>query len=182
MEGFDGLIDLLQHRRDAYDAVAVASVVEVPPHYHFDYFTSGGEMVNPWGGVEALLTHAISSIIEVPTAHAPMMESDDIAAVDPGIVDARMAAEVISITFFQSVLKGLQRSPRIVTEESEFSRPDVMTAENVSCLVMPEGCLGLPTLAALHQGIPVIQGSRESELDEKRPFRPSLETRPILRS
>ena len=157
VEGFDGLIDLLQHRRDAYDAVAVASVVEVPQHYHFDYFTSGGEMVNPWGGVEALLTHAVSSFIEVPTAHAPMMESDDIAAVDPGIVDARMAAEVISITFFQSVLKGLQRSPRIVTEESEFSRPDVMTAENVSCLVMPEGCLGLPTLAALHQGIPVIQ-------------------------
>ena len=57
------------------------------------------------------MTHAVSSVMEVPTAHAPMMESDDIAAVDPGIVDARMAAEVISITFFQSVLKGLQRSP-----------------------------------------------------------------------
>lgn len=157
VEGLDGLIELLQDRRSSYDAVAVASVVEVPQHYHFDYFTSGGEMVNPWGGVEALLTHAVSSIMEVPTAHAPMMESDDIAAVDPGVVDARMAAEVISITFFQSVLKGLQRSPRIVTDDSEFSRADVMTAENVSCLVIPEGCLGIPTLAALHQGIPVIE-------------------------
>ena len=157
VEGFVGLIELLRARRGTYDAVAVASVVEVPQHYHFDYFTSGGEMVNPWGGVEALLTHAVSSIMEVPTAHAPMMESDDIAAVDPGVVDARMAAEVISITFFQSVLKGLQRSPRIVTDESEFNHPDVMTAENVSCLVIPEGCLGLPTLAALHQGIPVIE-------------------------
>lgn len=157
VEGLDGLIDLLQGKQGAYDAVAVASVVDVPHHYHFDYFTSGGEMVNPWGGVEALLTHAVSSIMEVPTAHAPMMESDDIAAVDPGVVDARMAAEVISITFFQSVLKGLQRSPRIVTDEAEFGRADVMTAENVSCLVIPEGCLGLPTLAALHQGIPVIE-------------------------
>ena len=157
VEGFDGLIELLQSRHGSYDAVAIASVVDVPQHYHFDYFTSGGEMVNPWGGVEALLTHAVSSIVELPTAHAPMMESDDIAAVDPGIVDARMAAEVISITFFQSVLKGLQRSPRIVTDESEFGNADVMTAEQVSCLVIPQGCLGLPTLAALHQGIPVIE-------------------------
>ena len=44
-----------------------------------------------------------------------------------------------------------------MTDESEFDRADVMTAENISCLVIPEGCLGLPTLAALHQGIPVIE-------------------------
>lgn len=157
VEGFDGLVELLVKKKDTYDALAIASVVEVPQHYHFDYFTSGGEMVNPWGGVEALLTHGVSSIVDVPAAHAPMMESDDIAAVDPGVVDARMAAEVISITFFQSVLKGLQRSPRIVTDESEFVRSDVVVAEDVSCLVVPEGCLGLPTLAALHQGILVIE-------------------------
>ena len=160
VEGFEGLIGLLLDRRDSYDAVALASVVEVPSHYHFDYFTSGGEMVNPWGGVEALLTHAVSAALDVPAAHAPMMESDDIAAVDPGIVDARMAAEIISITFFQSVLKGLQRAPRIVplTEPgaARFGRSDTLWAEDVSCLVMPDGCLGLPTLAALRQGIPVI--------------------------
>ena len=157
VEGSEGLIDLLMDKKGAYDAVAIASVVEVPQNYHLDYFTSGGEMVNPWGGVEALLTHAVSSIMDVPTAHAPMMESDEIAAVDPGVVDARMAAEVISITFLQSVLKGLQRSPRIVTDEAELNRADVLTAENVSCLIIPEGCLGLPTLAALHQGMPVIE-------------------------
>jgi hypothetical protein len=32
----------------------------------------------------------------------------------------------------------------------------VLTARDVSCLVIPEGCIGLPTLAALEQGIPVI--------------------------
>ena len=31
-----------------------------------------------------------------------------------------------------------------------------MTVANVSCLVIPDGCVGLPTLAALQQGIPVI--------------------------
>lgn len=156
VEGVAGLLDTLIEKRDIYDAVALASVVEVPAHYHYDYFTSGGEMVNPWGGVEAILTHAVSAILNIPTAHAPMMESDDIAAVDPGIVDSRMAAEIISITFLQSVLKGLQRAPAIVTDESRFDSPGVVTAEDISCMVIPDGCLGLPTLAALRQDIPVI--------------------------
>ena len=67
-----------------------------------------------------------------------------------------MAAEAVSLTFLQCTLKGLQRSPRIVTDPSAMSRPGVTTAEDVSCLVIPDGCLGLPTLAALEQGITVI--------------------------
>ncbi len=156
VEGLSGLLKSLIDRRGIYDAVALASVVEVPPHYHYDYFTSGGEMINPWGGVEALLTHAVSAILNIPVAHAPMMESDDIAAVDPGIVDSRMAAEIISLTFLQSVLKGLGRSPAIVTDPSELARLNVLSAEDISCLVIPDGCLGLPTLAALRQDITVI--------------------------
>ena len=155
-DGLDGLLDILTDTRAAYDAVAIASVVEVPARWHYDYFTGGGEMVNPWGGVEALLTHAVSSIIDAPAAHAPMMESDEIMAVDPGVVDARMAAEIISVTFLQSVLKGLRNAPRIETDPDIIERPDVLSAEDVSCLITPDGCLGLPHLAALRQGIPVI--------------------------
>ena len=76
---------------------------------------------------------------------------------DVGVVDPRMAAEAVSMTFFQSVLKGLQRSPRIVTGHDGMREPGVITARDISCLVLPEGCLGLPTLAALEQGIPVIE-------------------------
>ena len=155
-DGLDGLLDILADARAAYDAVAIASVVEVPARWHYEYFTGGGEMVNPWGGVEALLTHAVSSIIDAPAAHAPMMESDEIMAVDPGVVDARMAAEIISVTFLQSVLKGLRNAPRIETDPDIIERPDVLSAEDVSCLITPDGCLGLPHLAALRQGIPVI--------------------------
>ena len=75
---------------------------------------------------------------------------------DPGIVDPRMAAEAVSLTFLQCTLKGLQRSPRIITDPNAMQRPGVITAEDVSCLVIPDGCLGVPTLAALEQGIPVI--------------------------
>ena len=32
----------------------------------------------------------------------------------------------------------------------------LLTVADVSCLVIPDKCLGLPTLAALEQGIPII--------------------------
>jgi len=67
-----------------------------------------------------------------------------------------MAAEAISVTFLQSVLKGLKKSPRIITDQEAMNKNGVMTASDISCLVIPDGCVGLPTLAALEQGIKVI--------------------------
>ncbi|MCY4529405.1 MAG: DUF3326 domain-containing protein [Chloroflexi bacterium] len=149
------VFNVLDTYRGEYDAVALSTLVDVDiPHE--SYFSSRGELVNPWGGVEAMLTHAISTLYNVPSAHAPMMESTEVANIDPGVVDPRMAAEVISLTFLQSVLKGMHASPRIVTGPAEMSQSDTLTARDVSCLVIPDGCIGLPTLAALEQGIPVI--------------------------
>ena len=156
VEDLVGLFRCLSERKDQYDAVAVSSVIDVPYEFHLGYFEAKGAMINPWGGVEAMLTHALSSFFNVPTAHSPMFESQEIANLDPGIVDPRMAAEAVSVTFLQCTLKGLQRSPRIVTDAEAMRRPGVVTVEDISCLVIPDGCLGLPTLAALEQGIPVI--------------------------
>lgn len=156
VEGLDGLCAVLDEYRNKYDAVALASVIDVPREFHMEYFLSRGRMVNPWGGVEAILTHAVSSMYNVPSAHSPMLESREIANLDPGIVDPRMAAEAVSLTFLQSVFKGLHRSPRIVTDREAMRQPNVIKAADISCLVIPDGCLGVPTLAALEQGIPVI--------------------------
>ncbi|MFB3103209.1 MAG: DUF3326 domain-containing protein [Alphaproteobacteria bacterium] len=174
--GIDRLLDLLAETRDDYDAVAISSLITVPDGYHEQYFTSDGAMVNPWGGVEAMLTHAVSHFLDVPSAHAPMMESREILFEDPGRVDPRMAAEAISSSFFQCVLKGLKQSPAIVTDPSQMRSDDVLTVEDVSCLVLPDGCIGLPTLAALEQGIPVIavregKGLMENDLSVL-PWRP----------
>jgi hypothetical protein len=156
VENFTALCEVLERERGTYDAVAIASVIDVPAQYHEDYFGSGGEMVNPWGGVEALLTHSISSLFNVPSAHSPMLENHDIAYADTGIVEPRLAAEAVSMAFLHCILKGLHRSPAIVTDPVEMSDGATLSAKDVSCLVIPGGCLGLPTLAALRQGIPVI--------------------------
>jgi hypothetical protein len=164
VEELASLCRLLDERQGTFDAVAISSVIDVPQEFHQGYFDSHGEMVNPWGGVEAMLTHALSTIYNVPTAHSPMFESQAVANADPGIVDPRMAAEAVSLTFLQCTLKGLQRSPQIITESNAMTRPGVLTAEDVSCLVIPDGCLGLPTLAALEQGITVIAVRENSNL------------------
>jgi uncharacterized protein DUF3326 len=155
VQRFECLKSVLDEHNGDYDAVAIASIIDVPKTYHRDYFRLEGEMVNPWGGVEAILTHAVSLLYNIPSAHAPMFESEEIADIDPGVVDPRMAAEAVSTTFLQCILKGLQRSPKIV-KPGDGVEKGVMTVSDISCLVIPNGCIGLPTLAALEQGIPVI--------------------------
>lgn len=156
VEHLEHLITALDKYRSEYDAVALATVIQVPKEWHVSYFQSEGEMVNPWGGVEAIFTHAISLLYDVPSAHSPMLESHEIESLEPGLVDPRMAAEAVSYTFLQCIFKGLQRSPRIVSDPEAMRQPGVLTAADVSALVIPQGVVGLPVLAALEQGIPVI--------------------------
>ena len=156
VERLEKLCAVLDDHKGEYDAVALSSVIDVPREFHMEYYLSEGEMVNPWGGVEAMLTHAISYLYDVPSAHSPMLESREITQMTPGIVDPRMGAEAVSLTFLQCVLKGLHRAPRILTDPDAMGQAGVLTAADVGCLVIPDGGLGLPTLAALEQGIPVI--------------------------
>ena len=139
VEGMEHIWQPLDSRLGAFDAVTISSVIDVPPEFHREYYERQGSMINPWGGVEAMLTHAISLKYGIPTVHSPMFESRQIAELDLGIVDPRMAAEVVSVTFFQSVLRGLQCSPKIVLCEPKAV--DTIGGEDVSCMVIPSGCL-----------------------------------------
>jgi hypothetical protein len=156
IEGLERVRAVLEENQGTFDALALASVIQVDEAYHEEYFHCDGTMTNPWGGVEAMLTHALSLIYEIPTAHSPMLENHNVANFDLGLVDPRLAAEAVSLTFVQCMLKGLQRSPRIVTDPEAMREPGLLTAADISCLVIPDKCVGLPTLAALEQGIPVI--------------------------
>lgn len=156
IEALENLCDVMQKYRDEYDSVALHTGIDVPPEFHLEYLKSRGEMVNPWGGVEAMLTHALTMMFGVPTAHAPMVKNMEIANLHGGVVDPRIASEAISSTFLMCVLKGLHKSPRIIRDSSVFGHSGVLTNADISCLIIPDGCVGLPTLAAMEQGIPVI--------------------------
>ncbi len=162
IEYFERLCEALEEHRKDYDAVALNSLIHVPKHYHADYFTSDDISVNPWGGVEAMLTHAISMLFNIPSAHSPMMTSEEVMNLDVGIVDPRKSAEAVSTTYLHCILKGLHKSPRIVSDASIHGDTNLMTVADLSCLIIPDNCIGLPTLAAIEQGIPVI-AVRENE-------------------
>ncbi len=157
VEGLESVCNALDRRAGEYDAVAIASLIKVPSHYHEDYFNDSADaMVNPWGGVEAMLTHTLSRRYRIPTAHAPMMTSREVQTLDYGPVDPRKAAEPVSATYLFCVLKGLHRSPAVSPHTAGPVSTGHIGAENIHCLVIPDGCVGLPTLAALAQDIPVI--------------------------
>lgn len=174
IEHLEYLCELLTEYRSQYDAVALSTLINLSNTTHIDYFSQ--ETINPWGGVEAMLTHAISMLFNIPSAHSPMMESKEIMNLDVGIVEPRKAAEAISLTFLHCILKGLHKSPQIVTDQSFFGRAGVLSAADISCLIIPDGCVGLPTLAALEQGVPVIavkenKNRMQNKLEEL-PFAP----------
>jgi hypothetical protein len=176
IEGLEQLFKVLRAHRAEYDAIALTSIIDVSKELMMDYFQSSGDMVNPWGGVEAMLTHTITMLFGVPAAHSPMLESTDVLEMQLGVVDPRMSAEAISTSFLHCILKGLHQSPRIITDGLLFTHQSAITAADISCIVIPDGCVGLPTLAALEQGIPVIavkeNKSRMKNDLKALPFRP----------
>jgi len=176
IEALENLCNIIRKHKNEYDAVALHTGIDSPPEYHLEYLRSNGTMVNPWGGVEAMLTHSLTKMFGVPTAHAPMVKNMEIANLHAGVVDPRISPEAISSTFLLSVIKGLHRSPRIITDTSVFGQSGVITNNDISCLIIPDGCVGLPTLAAMEQGIPVIavrenKNRMQNRLDDY-PFKP----------
>lgn len=141
-----------------FDALAIASPIQVPAGAALDYFHSTKLAVNPWGGIEAKVSREIAGRLNKPVAHAPI-ECDDTKD-DEALfeilyreeVDPRKAAEVCSSCYIHCVLKGLHSAPRIGRG---------IHRDSVGCLVSPDGCVGRPHLACFDAGIPVI-GVREN--------------------
>ncbi len=84
----------------------------MPINFYKDYFEHDKIGVNPWGGYEAMLTHSIAELLNVPCAHAPMMSKLQIKDLEYGIVDPRKAPEVLSTTWLYCIIKGLHKSPQ----------------------------------------------------------------------
>ncbi len=149
----EGVEDLIkQVSKYKYDALAIASPIEVGKGVAMEYFKISGPCVNPWGGIEAIISKQIANAINKPVAHAPIdcsyeESEEEFQLPYTTIVDKRKAAEVISCCYLHCVLKGLHKAPRIGRGINRSS---------VSCLVSPVGCIGPPHEACFDAGIPII--------------------------
>lgn len=151
LEGHTELVDQL-HDKD-FDALAIASQIEVPKDVALDYFRNGG--VNPWGGVEAKLSKVLGRAFGRPVAHAPI-ENGSLDFKDYDFIsDPREAAELVSVCYLHCVLKGLHKAPQI----SLFG--DVRLSD-VGCMVSADSGIGRPHRACMRKGIPliIVQGNK----------------------
>jgi hypothetical protein len=163
IKNIDQLFKLIEKHKNNYDALGLSTIIKVPESFNKEYFKSEKIGVNPWGGTEAMLTHSVAENFRMPSAHSPMsydMKEFHID-MDLGIVDPRKAPETASVTYLHCILKGLHKSPRIV----DFDKG--LNVESVSCLIIPDGCVGLPILACLDHGIPVIAVKNKNIMQNK---------------
>ncbi len=150
-EGVEELI--LQVSDMRFDALAVASPIQVPDGVALKYFRDSCSCANPWGGIEARVSRQIADALNKPVAHAPIECEDTkhelelFEILSREVVDPRKAAEVCSSCYIHCILKGLHQAPRIGRGISRSS---------VSCLISPVGCVGRPHKACFEAGIPVI--------------------------
>lgn len=149
VENIEKLFGITKKYMQNYDAIGLSTFIKVPDQFHKMYFTEDN-MINPWGGIEAMLTHSLSLEFNIPSAHSPMMSSREIMDLEVGIVEPRKAPETSSVTYLHCILKGLHKSPKLVPFDKGLN------VEDISCLIIPDGCVGLPTLAAIEHEIPVI--------------------------
>ncbi len=155
VEGWKELVEEVKNYD--FDALAIASPITVTKEIALGYLKNGG--VNPWGGIEAITSKLIATELNKPVAHAPMDTEDN-----PWIkyyqdkVDPRMAAEMISVCFLQSVFKGLHKAPRIGKG---------LSVNDVDVMVSPYGCWGRPHKACMENNIPIIVVKENKTIENK---------------
>src|SRR3989344_5695542 len=84
INSLEKIFQVVEKHKNDYDAVALSTFIRVPKYFHEKYFKDS-DMVNAWGGIEAMLTHSIAEIFNIPCAHSPMMTSKEVMNTDLGI-------------------------------------------------------------------------------------------------
>jgi hypothetical protein len=153
IENLEKLLKVIKNNKDKYDSFALHTKIQNGEKLMDSYFKDE-LIVNPWGGIEAMITYSLSNIFDISVAHSPMTSIVDNLGYELPIVDPAKAPETLSITELHCVLKGMYKTPKIV--EAIKGINGILTNSDIHALVIPDRCIGLQFLAAIEQNIPVI--------------------------
>lgn len=131
-----------------FDVLVVNTPIEANDDEIMDYLTRDGG-TNIWGGVEAKLSKLMSEKLNKPVIHAPV-ENSEVFKTFNEIVDPRKAAEMVSVCYLHSCLKGGHVAPKISLKDSAYWNTDI------DFLITPVNVVGRPHFACLKAGIPII--------------------------
>jgi hypothetical protein len=148
IENFNEMI--WQVRDYDFDVLVVHTPITVKDKEVKKYLESDGG-INPWGGVEALLSRKASWELNKPVFHAPI-ENNEVFKKFTEVVDPRKAAELVSVCYLHCCLKGGHKAPKMMNTigGSDFWNHDI------DFLITPFGIWGRPHELCQNHGIPVI--------------------------
>lgn len=154
VEYFERLINIMKKYTKDYDSFVLHTKIDGEADITIAYFENKID-VNPWGGIESIITHSLSNLLKVNVAHSPMLfDNNDIFQFQGNkVVDPVKSPEVMSKTELFCTIKGMHKAPKIVDYTIE---PGIFTNRDIHVLITPDRCIGLPLLAALEQDIKVI--------------------------
>ena len=113
------------------NAIAVVALFDDPDEA--DGY-SQGNAVDVVGGIEAVISHYLSSELKLPVAHAPAFLDNEISK---EIVCSKASAEYITPTFLPCILLGLQNAPQFTIDKNIG-----IGVNDLSALIMPYNSLG----------------------------------------
>lgn len=155
----------VQAREQGATALAVLAVMKEDPQSQAAVDYANGQGYDPIGKLEAKISHLVSSIFLLPSAHAPLLVEESRSSSAAVLVHPRVAAEYISETFLMSVFKCLQHSPQIIPLPQAYKllsnyytdpaalnlkqKPDDIVVSDLANLVVPYNCCnGVPMIEA----------------------------------
>ena len=151
MTGGKEAVEQIRRENRIFDALAIQTVIDVERSIGEAYLKGLGG-VNPWGGAEAVCSKYFSRTLDKQCTHAPY-ESGVLKNFNE-VVDPRMAAEVVSVSYIHCILKGLQRAPRVVSYDSKSKA--TIRVDDIDVMVSPDGCWGAAHDACADWSIPII--------------------------
>lgn len=129
--------------------IAVVCYFDEPPEDDYE----NGNGVDIVGGVEAIISHYLSSELMCPCVHAPAFSDISITT---NLVDSKVSAEYITPTFLPCLILGLRNAPLIKCIKNE-EIGNYITYKNLHSLCVPHNALGSSVvLDCLKQKIPVF--------------------------
>lgn len=137
-------------------ASAIAITTHIPEKIRNISAYQGGKFPNPYGQMEALISHAIINYLKIPAAHGPLLTKREMEyfLFRSFHSDPRSAFENISSAYLGSVLIGLSNAPQLT---ENWEKADIIL-EDVKALIIPKNCFrSIPVAFAFENLIPIIE-------------------------
>lgn len=141
-------------RNGGASAIAITTHIPCPPRYLRSY--QSAKIPNPYGQIEAFISHAVGDYLKIPAAHAPLLTKKemDFFLFNSFKSDPRTAFENISCAYLGSVLWGLATAPQLTFNLKKAN----ITLKDIKALIIPANCFrSIPVASALENDIPIIE-------------------------